>query len=61
MFDCIQNEHDLDIILNNLYPKSRFSKYILCEGNERKLLIIGLFLRQKGHYTVENCLIVPKI
>lgn len=48
MFDCIQNEHDLDIILYNLYPKSRFSKYILCEGNERKLLIIGLFLRQRG-------------
>ena len=37
-------ELDLDIIMINLYTKFHFNMFILCEENERKLQITGIFL-----------------
>ena len=52
---------DLDILTINLYTKIHFNMCIQCKENERKLQITGIFSKSKGHNSVKNGSIVPKI
>jgi hypothetical protein len=54
-------KYDLDILTINLYTKFHSNMCIQCKENKRKLQFTGIFSKSKGHNSVKNGSIVPKI